>query len=176
MIRWKNLGRIAIFIDYANIIHSYQDLGWRIDFLKLKELIEKKGKLAGCFFFVALDKSKKSQIKFQQKLKSFGYSLSVKPLRFIYNRKTKTYFKKGDCDVDLAVDAIHLRRRYDTIFLFSGDGDFVKLVRYLRKDCKKKIIVFSQRNHIAKILIKAANFFISLDKLRNEIEFEEKDS
>jgi uncharacterized LabA/DUF88 family protein len=177
MVQWKSLGRVAIFIDYANILHSYQDLGWRIDFLKLKDLVGNRGgKLTDCFFFDAVDRVRSKQVRFQQKLKSFGYQLSIKPLRFFFDPKTKTYSKKGDCDADLAVDAIRFRKRYETMFLFSGDGDYVKLVRYLRKDCKKKVVVFSQRDHVARILIEAANFFVPLDKLKKEIEFKENSS
>ena len=40
--------------------------------------------------------------------------------------------KKADWDVGLAVDAIKMSPRLDSVVLVSGDGDFIPLVEYLQ--------------------------------------------
>jgi len=47
---------------------------------------------------------------------------------------------KCNFDVEISVDAIRLMERYDTLALFSGDSDFVSLVRFLQKKGKKVIL------------------------------------
>ena len=40
--------------------------------------------------------------------------------------------KKADWDVGLAVDAIKMSPRLDSVVIISGDGDFIPLVEYLQ--------------------------------------------
>jgi len=40
--------------------------------------------------------------------------------------------KKADWDVGLAVDAIKMSPRLDSVVIVSGDGDFIPLVEYLQ--------------------------------------------
>lgn len=54
--------------------------------------------------------------------------------------------KKGDWDVGIAVDAIALSNKLDTIVLVTGDGDFVPLVQYLKTvaGCQVEVIGFGR--------------------------------
>ena len=53
--------------------------------------------------------------------------------------------KKADWDVGIAVDAIRLAPRLDTIVIASGDGDFIPLVEYLQsKGVQVEIIAFGR--------------------------------
>lgn len=48
---------------------------------------------------------------------------------------------KCNFDVEIAVDAIRLADKYDTVCLLSSDADFASLIRYLKGNHKKKIIL-----------------------------------
>lgn len=52
--------------------------------------------------------------------------------------------------------------------LVSGDSDFEPLVKYLR-DIQKKVIVVSSRGHISRELIKCANEYLPLERIRDEV-------
>ncbi len=54
--------------------------------------------------------------------------------------------KKGDWDVGLAVDAIKLAPKLDTVIIASGDGDFIPLVEYLQTNegCQVEVISFGK--------------------------------
>ena len=45
IIDWRQYGRIAVFIDVANVIYSLRDLGWRIDYKKLQKYFKNNVKL-----------------------------------------------------------------------------------------------------------------------------------
>jgi hypothetical protein len=54
--------------------------------------------------------------------------------------------KKADWDVGLAVDAIKMAPKLDTIIIVSGDGDFAPLVEYLQvnEGCQVEVIAFGK--------------------------------
>ena len=51
------------------------------------------------------------------------------------------YLPKCNFDVEICVDAIRLMNKYDTFCLFSSDADFVSLMKYLKNNRKKIILV-----------------------------------
>ena len=54
--------------------------------------------------------------------------------------------KKADWDVGLAVDAIKMAPKLDTVIIASGDGDFIPLVEYLQvnEGCQVEVISFGK--------------------------------
>src|SRR5204863_6292001 len=70
--------------------------------------------------------------------------------------------KKADWDVGLAVDAIKMAPKLDTVIIVSGDGDFVPLVEYLKTNegCQVEVIAFGKS--CSQKLIEAADDFIDL--------------
>ena len=68
----------------------------------------------------------------------------------------------------MTIDALNNSDDYDVFVLFSGDGDFIKLIKYL-KGKKKKTVVIAPSNRLSWNLEKAANQVIYLEDLRNQI-------
>ena len=66
-----------------------------------------------------------------------------------------TGVQKCDLDVEMAVDLIKERDFYDNIVLFSGDGDLMCAVKYLKDEYGKSCIVFGARDHIGREVIDA---------------------
>ena len=68
--------------------------------------------------------------------------------------------KKGDWDVGLAIDAVTLAPKLDTVVLVTGDGDFVPLVEYLKKHsgCQVEVISFS-RSSSSKLIEACDDFY-----------------
>lgn len=88
-----------------------------------------------------------------------GYQwVCVKDKRVKYIRTPANVYgfeKKCDLDVEMAVDLIRERDNYDTIVLFSGDGDLVTALRYLHEAYRKKAMVVAARGHIGREIIDA---------------------
>ncbi|KKT41192.1 MAG: hypothetical protein UW30_C0011G0023 [Candidatus Giovannonibacteria bacterium GW2011_GWA2_44_13b] len=85
------------------------------------------------------------------------FEIITKPVKYIHDAsKSDGYEKKCDFDVEMAVDLIRMRDNYDNIILFSGDGDLIYALRYLRDAFGKTSIVFGARGHVGREVIDAA--------------------
>ena len=157
-------GRVAVFIDAANIIHCHKDIGWKVDFKKLKKYFETKCSLVAIYYYSAYLDESPTQQSFFEMLSRKGYILRLKKLRRITNTDGTIQFK-GNCDTDMVVDAVARMDEYDTAVIMSGDSDFISLVNLLRGK-GKRVIVISTRWHIAKDLIQVADFYFDLKKFR----------
>lgn len=81
------------------------------------------------------------------------------------------YIPKCNFDVEITVDAIKLLDKYDSFCLFSGDADFVHLLRYLKGKGKKVILIkggniVHQLRELADLVINAQDIkkYISIVK------------
>ncbi|HOX54627.1 MAG TPA: NYN domain-containing protein [Candidatus Omnitrophota bacterium] len=157
-------GKVAVFIDAANIIHCYEDTGWKIDLKKLKVYFENKCTLIGIYYYSAFFEESTTQKSFFEMLSRKGYILRVKKIRKITN-DDGTITLKGNCDTDIVVDAVSIMKNYDTAVIMSGDSDFISLVNLL-KGQKKKVVIISFRGHVAKDLIAAANYYVDIGKFK----------
>lgn len=158
-------GRVAVFIDAANIIYCQKDLGWKVDFKKVKKHFEELGNLQSIYFYSAFLEESAGQSSFFEMLSRKGFVLRLKKLKKIKN-EDGTYTLKGNCDTDVVVDAVASMEAYDTAVLLSGDGDFVSLANLLRGKGKRCVAV-STRWHIAKDLIDASDAYVDLRKLQS---------
>jgi uncharacterized LabA/DUF88 family protein len=72
--------------------------------------------------------------------------------------------KKADWDVGLAVDAIKMAPKLDTVVIVSGDGDFIPLVEYLQMNegCQVEVVSFGKSTSAK--LIEATDDFTDLDQ------------
>ena len=180
-------GRIAVFIDAANLEKSVADLGtrppdikrlkkgfhwkalpkgyFRIDYKKLYAFFESKVKLAGMSFYSARFETQPHD-DFLTMLKRNRYRLVTKLVKEI-NVGKGMYARKANFDVEIAVDATAWMRNYDTFVLFSGDSDFAYLLSFLKRK-KKKVVVISERGHVANELVKTADIYRDLHKFKDE--------
>lgn len=158
-------GRTAVFIDAANIHFSQKTLRWRVDYKRLLDYFKKHTNLCYIGFYGAVDPNNKAQNKFHDFLKAHGYVVRTKKIKLVSDWEGRHH--KGNIDVELTIDAVHLRDTYDSIVLLSGDGDFAALMVYLRK-YRKRCISMSTKKHIARELVDQTKY-IDFRKIRNEI-------
>ena len=79
---------------------------------------------------------------------------------------------KGNMDIELAVNAMELAPHVDHIVLFSGDGDFRKLVESLQRQGVRVSVVSTVRSQppmISDELRRQADNFIELDDLKDVV-------
>jgi hypothetical protein len=70
--------------------------------------------------------------------------------------------KKADWDIGMAIDAIAMANKLDTVILATGDGDFVPVVEYLKytEGCQVEVIAFGKSS--SGQLREAADDFIDM--------------
>jgi len=126
VIRHKNQ-RVIVFIDVQNLYHSAKNLyGARVNFKNLLlEAISGRSLVRAIGYVAKADEP--GEASFFDALEKAGIETKIKDLQ-VYPDGTK----KGDWDVGLAIDAIRLSPKVDTVVLISGDGDFIPLVEYLK--------------------------------------------
>ena len=164
-------GKTSIFIDASNVYYSQKKIKWQIDFKKFLDYLKQEIDLQEIYYYTARDLSFEKQTKFINFLESIGYAVRSKNIKFIKNNNTKENqkgFYKGNLDVEITIDILETKNKYDTIILVSGDSDFEPLLRLMKKKYKKKCLVIATKYNISIELIKCAKY-INLNKLKEYI-------
>lgn len=165
-------GRTSVFIDASNVYHSYKRLKWKIDFRKFLEYLKKESNLTGVYYYTARDLSSNKQTRFLNFMEMIGYAVRSKKVKFIKDKKFQAErdgFFKGNLDVELTIDVLETKDRYDTIILVSGDSDFEPLLQLMKMRYKKRCLVMATKYNISIELIKCAKY-IDIKKLKNFIQ------
>ena len=168
MAKKRKKERISIFIDAANIFYSQKSLGWRVDYKKFLSYWQSQRRITGVYFYTAVILTKKEQLKFFRALEKIGYTVITREVKVIHDRKNKKMVQKGNFDVKMAIDIVLRAKEFDVAILASGDSDFEPVVEHLRS-VKKKVVIVSARGHVARELVRSANQYMPLEKLKKEI-------
>ena len=126
--------RLALFIDGANLYSAARALGFDIDYKKLLTEFSKKGILVRAYYYTALleDREFSPLRPLVDWLDYNGYTLVTKNAREYTDAAGRRKIK-GNMDIEIAVDMMEIAPSVDHIVLFSGDGDFRKLVEAVQR-------------------------------------------
>src|SRR5277367_416749 len=169
----SNPERIALFIDGANLYASAKSLGFDIDYKRLLKEFQAKGRLIRAFYYTALveDQEYSSIRPLIDWLDYNGYSVVTKPTKEFVDSLGRRKVK-GNMDIELAVDAMEMAEHLDHIVLFSGDGDFRRLVEAVQRKGVRVTVVSTIRSNppmVADELRRQADNFVELQDLAQSI-------
>ncbi len=165
--------RLALFIDGANLYGAAKGLQFDIDYKKLLELFARKGLLTRAFYYTAVAEDQEfSPLRpLVDWLDYNGFSVVTKPLKEFTDAQGRRRVK-GNMDIELAIDVMEMSDQVDHIVIFSGDGDFRRLVEATQRKGKRVSIVSTIRTQppmISDELRRQADNFIELDELKPAI-------
>ena len=158
--------RTALFIDGANLHAAARSLELDIDYKRLLDYFAKRGRLIRALYYTAI-------------MEEQEYS-SLRPLVdwldyngfFVVTKTAKEFTDslgrrkvKGNMDIELAVDAMEMSEHLDHIVLFSGDGDFRRLIEALQRKGVRVTVVSTTRSQppiAADELRRQADLFLDL--------------
>ncbi len=165
--------RIALFIDGSNLYAAARALNFDIDYKRLLEYFKAKGKLVRAYYYTALmEHEDYSPIRpLVDWLDYNGYTMVTKPTKEFTDREGRRKVK-GNMDIELACDLLEATNFIDHALLFSGDGDFRRLVEAAqRKGIRVTVIstIKSQPPMVADELRRQADVFIELDQIADDI-------
>ncbi len=107
-------------------------------------------------------------MRFYLKLLEFGYHLFLKPVK-MYDQEDGTTKRKANCDVDMAFYLMKEKDNFDRALILSGDGDFLPVLKYIKK-IGKEVIVLGRGNRTAKEIKQfASDNFRDFEYLRERI-------
>jgi len=166
--------RIGLFIDGSNLYAAARALGFDIDYKRLLALFSAQGYLVRAFYYTALvDDQEYSPIRpLVDWLDYNGYTMVTKPAKEFTDPSGRRKIK-GNMDIELAIDVMEMLEHLDHIVLFSGDGDFRRLVEAAQRKGRRVSVVSTIRSKppmIADELRRQADVFIELTELRQDIE------
>lgn len=114
------------------------------------------------------------RVKFYFKLNEFGYSLFLKPVK-LYEQEDGTTKRKANCDVDMAFHLMKEKENFDRVIVLSGDGDFLPVLKYLKNQAEKEVILLGRGARTAKEIKQfAGSNFRDFEYLRELLKMEEK--
>ena len=126
--------RIALFIDGSNLYAAARALNFDIDYKRLLEVFADKGHLIRAFYYTALIEDQEySPIRpLIDWLDYNGYTMVTKPTKEFTDASGRRKIK-GNMDIELAIDVMEMAEHLDHVVLFSGDGDFRRLVEAVQR-------------------------------------------
>ncbi len=158
VIKHKNQ-RVGIFIDTQNLYHSAKHIyGAKVNFDQVvKDGLQGRSLIRAVAYVITTESGEEKS--FFEALEKVGIETKTKNLQIFSGG-----MKKADWDVGLAVDAIKIAPKLDTVIIVSGDGDFVPLVEYLKMNegCQVEVMAFGKAS--SGKLIEAVDDFTDLDK------------
>jgi uncharacterized LabA/DUF88 family protein len=161
--------RLALFIDGANLYAAARSLGFDIDYRRLLEVFAQRGRLIRAFYYTALVEDQEySPIRpLVDWLDYNGYCMVTKPTKEYTDAFGRRKIK-GNMDIELAIDVLEMADKTDHIIIFSGDGDFRRLVEACQKKGVRVSVVSTMRSSppmVADELRRQADNFIELAEL-----------
>lgn len=165
--------KIALFIDGANLYAAARALNFDIDYRRMLDLFASKGRLVRAFYYTAISESEEySPIKpLVDWLDYNGYTMVTKPAKE-YTDALGRRKVKGNMDIELAIDVLEMSESVDHVFIFSGDGDFRRLVESVQKKGVRASVVSTMKSNppmVADELRRQADNFVELADLAAHI-------
>ena len=158
--------KVAIFIDGSNLYAAAKALDFDIDYKRLLKWIASRGRLVRAFYYTALIEDQEySPIRpLVDWLDYNGYTMVTKPTKEFIDAQGRKKIK-GNMDIELAIDMMEIADNVDHILLFSGDGDFRRLVEAVQRKGVRVTVVSSIKSNppmVADDLRRQADHFLDL--------------
>jgi uncharacterized LabA/DUF88 family protein len=163
------MDRIIIFIDNSNIFKGFQKYHIQADYEKLKNLITHGRKLIGIFLYegVVYPLSPEKRNWYNELKNRSGYIVKAS-----FDKIVKSGAIEKKVDIKIAIDVVSFAYEdaYDTAVLVTGDGDFLPVVKKVKK-LNKNVEIWAFRYSLANALkdnLEVQNIFY-LDDILNKL-------
>lgn len=115
------------YIDAANLHKAVEELGWSLDYARLRVWLKDKYDVAHAYLFIGLiPRNKDLYVRLQEA----GFTFVYKEVSYDGRGRVK-----GNCDAELvlkvAVD--YFEKRFERAVLIASDGDYAGLVQFLKE-------------------------------------------
>jgi uncharacterized LabA/DUF88 family protein len=173
------------FIDSQNLNLGVQRMGWKLDWRKFRQMLEKKYGVTHAYLFVGYMEEYES---LYEQMHELGYLVALKPtvdMNRQDDQKTESAAKKptddkeekratkGNVDTDLVLYAMKELPSYNKAIIVSGDGDFYSLIEYLIS--KNKLLHIMTPNWKYSSLLKGFDdYIVRIDQMRGQLSYRDR--
>lgn len=143
----KNRNNVA-YVDGANLHKASLQLGWNLDYGRLRVWLTEKYGVTQAYLFLGLIPKNKNLYTYLQEM---GFTLVFKDVTYCGKGKVK-----GNCDAEIIVRAMRdaYENTYDNMMLVASDGDYAALVAFLLEKEKFETILSPAPSEKCSILLK----------------------
>lgn len=165
--------KVVLFIDGANLYATSKAIGIDIDYRRLLAEFQSRAYLLRAYYYTALvEEQEYSSIRpLIDWLDYNGFTMVTKPAKE-YTDAMGRRKVKGNMDIELAIDVMEMAPHLDHVVLFSGDGDFRRLVDAVQRKGLRVSVVSTTKTQppmVADELRRQADTFIELQDLAPKI-------
>lgn len=149
--------RVLVLFDVQNLYYSAKHIyNTKVNFKEILNEAVAKRRLVRAMAYVINTEIKEESL-FHDALNKIGIEVKQKDLQVFYGGS-----KKGDWDIGIAMDAVRMVDKIDTLVLVSGDGDFKDLLEYMKSHgCRTEVMALGKT--ASKHLKESADMFIDLE-------------
>jgi uncharacterized LabA/DUF88 family protein len=167
--------KTALFIDGSNFYAASRSLNMDIDYAKLHAYFSQGTNLIRAYYYTALPEDQEfSPLRpLIDWLDYNGFAVVSKLTREFTDPETGKKRIKGNMDMEIALDMLKLAPFIDHAILFSGDGDFCRLLEDVQGMGVRVSVVSTTKTNppmVADSLRRMADIFIEMDQIRAHIE------
>ncbi|MEK7601548.1 MAG: NYN domain-containing protein, partial [Patescibacteria group bacterium] len=163
--------RLGIFVDDGNMFYAQRKAGIHIDYAHIKEQLEPYFDVQFVNYHMVMPSNKDTSYT-----RSVAYKRSLPPFITVYEKAlkyikvtnpdgTQGIQKKGDVDMELAIDVLRNLEKLDAVLVLAGDSDYVALRSEVLRKGKK--IAFASFDETVSWEIKTGKY-ISLARFAAE--------
>ncbi|MBT8473020.1 MAG: NYN domain-containing protein [Marinicaulis sp.] len=131
----RSAEKAAIFIDGANLYKAARNLGFDIDYKNLLRKAQDGCQLIRASYYTAIHEDRDQDYSPLRPLVDWldynGYTMVTKQTREFTDQQGRKRFK-GSTDIELVVDMLTLSDHLDHLILFSGNGDFRRVIEAIQ--------------------------------------------
>lgn len=165
--------RLALFIDGPNLYGAARALGFDIDYKRLLTEFAGRGQLIRAFYYTAvMENEEYSPLRpLVDWLDYNGFTMVTKPVKEFIDSQGRPK-RKGNMDIEIAIDMMEMAPSLNHVVLFSGDGDFRRLVEAVQRKGVRVSVVSTLRTSppmVADELRRQADSFVELQELMPKI-------
>ncbi|MHA1916410.1 MAG: NYN domain-containing protein, partial [Promethearchaeota archaeon] len=124
--------RVIVFIDNSNIFKGFRKYDIKVDYEKMKNVIVRGRELQSIFLYegVVYPMNPEKKKWYKELSNRSGYVIMAS-----FNKIASNGVVEKKVDIRIAIDMVSLayENAYDTAVLVSGDGDFLPVVKKVKK-------------------------------------------
>ncbi|MBS3137890.1 NYN domain-containing protein [Candidatus Woesearchaeota archaeon] len=150
--------KVLVLFDVQNLYYSAKHLyNTKVNFKAILDKAVSGRKLIRAIAYVIKTDIQEESL-FHDALENIGIEVKAKDIQIFYGGA-----KKGDWDIGIAMDAVRIAPKVDTVVIVSGDGDFKDLLAYLKSHgCRTEVIAFGKT--ASRFIKDEADDFFDLEK------------
>ena len=158
-----NLGISKDIFQRGKLIYS----GWNLDYTKFRKYLKNKFYAEKAFMFIGYIPKYKAMY---ENLVSSGFKLIYKQV--VLNKRGNY---KGNIDAELVLHSCKLKYdEYDQAVIVSGDGDFLCIYEFLKREGKLKNIIIPNSKSESSLLRKMGEYKTYLEYERERLQYRKK--